>query len=298
MGLLRKLKHKMQFAAANCYALLPVQGVSKPVFILGCGRSGTTIFGTALSKHKSITYLNEPRHLWFAAYPETDIWTARAAKRQGKLALTAEDANQQKSDKLRRLFRFETILANRPLLVEKLPINSFRLSFIEEVFPDARFIHIHRNAMEVARSIATQCDSGLWFASHVYKWNELVRYAQARGETSTLPALCSNYFQMGLLEWRLSTEAIVTFLRNLAGERYFEISYEQLIQDPVSILEQVFAFLQIGYDTNPMEFVRHEIIRPSGKITWPPVSAQETKIAGRLLPFSMDGEGGLTRRAA
>jgi hypothetical protein len=285
-------------AAANGYSLLPVQGVSRPVFILGCGRSGTTIFGTALSKHKSNTYLNEPRHLWFAAYPETDIWTARAAKRQGKLALTAEDANQQKSDKLRRLFRFETILANRPLLVEKLPINSFRLSFIDEIFPDARFIHIHRNAMEVARSIASQCESGLWFASHAYKWNELVRYAQAHGETSTLPALCSNYFQMGLLEWRLSTEAIVKFLRGLSSGRYFEISYEQFIRDPVSILDQVFAFLQIGYDTNAMEFVRHEIRQRGGKITGSPVSAQETKIAGRLLPLSMDGESELTKRVA
>ena len=211
MGLIRKLKHQIRFAAARGYALLPVQGVSKPVFVLGCGRSGTTIFGTALSKHRSITYLNEPRHLWFAAYPETDIWSDRAAKRHGTLTLTADDADQQKSEKLRRLFRFETIVANRPLLVEKLPINSFRLPFIHEIFPDARFIHIHRNALEVARSIASQCDSGLWFASHDYKWNELVRYAQARGETSSLPAICSNYFQMGLLEWRLSTEAAVTF---------------------------------------------------------------------------------------
>src|SRR5215212_6691597 len=83
MGLLRKLKQKIRFAVASGYALLPVQGVSRPVFILGCGRSGTTIFGAALSKHKSITYLNEPRHLWFAAYPETDIWTQRAARRKG-----------------------------------------------------------------------------------------------------------------------------------------------------------------------------------------------------------------------
>jgi hypothetical protein len=298
MGLLRKLKHKIRFAAANGYALLPVRGVSRPVFILGCGRSGTTIFGTALSKHKSITYLNEPRHLWFAAYPETDIWTPRAAKRNGKLALTADDAKQPKSDKLRRLFRFETLVTNRPLLVEKLPINSFRLSLINEIFPDARFIHIHRNAMEVARSIASQCESGLWFASHAYKWNELVRYAQARGETSTLPSMCTNYFRMGLLEWRLSTDAIVNFLRGLPDQRYFEISYEQFIHNPISVLEQVFAFLQIGHDADAIEFVRHEIVPHRGKTAVSVVSDPETKIAGRLLPLSIDGESGLTRRAA
>lgn len=298
MGLLRKLKHKIRFVAASSYALLPVRGVSRPVFVLGCGRSGTTILGTTLSKHRSITYLNEPRHLWFAAYPETDIWSARAATRQGKLALTADDANQRKSAKLRRLFQFETILNNRPLLVEKLPINSFRLPFIHQIFPDARFIHIHRNALEVARSIASQCESGLWFASNTYKWNELVRYAQARGETANLPAICSNYFRMGLLEWRLSTEAIIKFLRDLPEERYFELSYEQFIQAPVSILQQVFSFLQIGHDAGAEDFARHEIGRKRVQMNACAISEQDQRIAGRLLPLSMDGECDLTRRAA
>ena len=35
-----------------------------PVFIIGCGRSGTTILGDTLSKHPKIEYLNERRDLW------------------------------------------------------------------------------------------------------------------------------------------------------------------------------------------------------------------------------------------
>ncbi|WP_417860784.1 hypothetical protein [Winogradskyella sediminis] len=35
----------------------------EPVFLIGCGRSGTTILGTTLGKHQSITYLNERRDL-------------------------------------------------------------------------------------------------------------------------------------------------------------------------------------------------------------------------------------------
>ena len=34
-----------------------------PVFIIGCGRSGTTILGETLSKHSKIKYLNERRDL-------------------------------------------------------------------------------------------------------------------------------------------------------------------------------------------------------------------------------------------
>ena len=45
----------------------------QPVFLIGCGRSGTTILGTTIGKHESITYLNERRDLWHQAYPEFDI---------------------------------------------------------------------------------------------------------------------------------------------------------------------------------------------------------------------------------
>ena len=46
-----------------------------PVFIIGCGRSGTTILGKTLSSHPEIKYLNERRDLWHKSYPEFNIST-------------------------------------------------------------------------------------------------------------------------------------------------------------------------------------------------------------------------------
>ena len=57
------------------YSRLPLPGLDDPVLILGCGRSGTTILGQALAQHSEVTFLDEPRELWFRAYPATDIWT-------------------------------------------------------------------------------------------------------------------------------------------------------------------------------------------------------------------------------
>lgn len=152
------------------YSILPFPGVTRPIFIIGCGRSGTTILGRALSKHKNITYLNEPHHLWFSAYPETDFWTPKAHSRGGKLLLTKADFSHRKSKKLSRLFKFETFIQRGPVLVEKLPINNFRLEFIRCIFPDARFIHIYRNGLEVARSIEKLSNRGEWFGANAYKW--------------------------------------------------------------------------------------------------------------------------------
>jgi hypothetical protein len=278
------------------YSLLPFEGISRPVFIIGCGRSGTSIFGTALSKHRHVTYLNEPRHLWFSAYPETDIWTHNAYSHNGKLILTATDVEDKKSNKLSRLFRFETIKSRKPVLIEKLPINSFRLHFVHQIFPDARFIHIYRNGLEVARSIEKFCERDDWFGENYYKWEKLVEYALGRDNTYNLPALCSTCFDKGLLEWRLSTEAAVDFSRNLPDDAFFELSYDDLVQSPVATISQVLNFIGIDNDLGVLEFAAENLSRKTSTLEQGELSEKDKILGGKLLSLSMDGKKGLVTR--
>jgi hypothetical protein len=270
--------------------------VSRPIFIIGCGRSGTTILGTALSKHADITYLNEPRKLWFSCYPETDIWTDRAFSRRGKLAFTDADVEHRKSRKLRRLFRLETVISRRPVLIEKLPINNFRLNFIHQIFPDARFIHIYRNGLEVARSIENLCERGRWFGARSYKWDRLVDYASSGAETGNLPALCTTYFDKGLLEWRLSTESAVAFLSRLPDSDFIEINYDELVDEPVGTVSRIVGFVGVRNDPDVTAFVSDNVARRSRKLDVGTVCEKTRMIGGALLPLSMDGARGLTRR--
>jgi hypothetical protein len=250
----------------------------------------------ALSKHSEITYLNERRDLWFSAYPETDIWTKQATHRKGRIVLTGSDENSDQSSKLRELFLRETELSQRPILVEKLPINNFRLRFIQAIFPDARFVHIYRNGLEVARSIQEMCNGGKWFAAGQYKWEQLALLAQARDETATLPALCTNYYDQGLLEWRLSTEAAVDCLSTLSEDRYLEFSYADFINDPLSVILAVLSFIGIGGQPAIEEFVKGTIRRNTPSLDGNNLSDKEIKIGGKLLSISMaSGKGvGLT----
>src|ERR1700759_3667355 len=111
-----------------------------PVFIIGCGRAGTTILGNSLSKHKSIRYLNERRDLWHRAYPELDIWSGKY--KHPLLVATEKNVDSSKTKKLRRLFFREQVAANAEVLLEKLPINNFRLRFLNVCFPDAKYIYL------------------------------------------------------------------------------------------------------------------------------------------------------------
>jgi hypothetical protein len=260
-----------------------------PVFILGCGRSGTTILGNALSRHSKITYLNERRDLWFLAYPETDIWTNKAVERNGKLFLTAADAEAGKSVMLRQLFIEKAAKTNRPLLVEKLPINNFRVDFLNEIFPEARFIHIYRNGFEVAKSIEKLSKQGQWYGSNNYKWNQLVQLAQIDKITKNLPGLCVSHYYMGLLEWRMSTECAINFLQRLPAERFVEISYAQLMTNPEATIKEILSFLDIESDMEVLHFARNKIVRRSIKMEISTFSEAEKKIGGYLLPLSISG---------
>jgi hypothetical protein len=293
---LRKIKNSIESIINTVCSILPYQGIRHPVFVIGCGRSGTTILGTALSKHKHITYLNEPRHLWFTAFPETDIWTSKAASRNGKLVLTGADADSAKSEKLRRLFRFETIKSWKPVLVEKLPINNFRLQFIHKIFPAARYIHIYRNGLEVARSIEKKNEDSEWFGENSYKWAELVKHALSKHDTENLPAICSSVFDKGLLEWRLSTEAAVDFLGNLPSGSSFEIHYDAFMENPVGTISQVFDFLGLEQGLEVEEFVSETIVRRTSKLGLNNISEKEQLLGGKLLPLSMNAEQTLTNR--
>eukprot|EP00913_Durusdinium_trenchii_P035603 g33317.t2 len=49
-------------------------------YIVGCGRSGSTILAEILSHYSSVVFLNEPRQLWLPLVP-LDVWSTKATGR-------------------------------------------------------------------------------------------------------------------------------------------------------------------------------------------------------------------------
>ena len=261
--------------------------IKSPVFILGCGRSGTTILGNLLAQHSSVTYLHEPRALWTSAYPETDIWTERAVARHGKLVFTESDVNPRKTRALRKLFALEVRKSRRPILVEKLPINNFRLPFIRGMFPDCRFIHIWRNGLEVARSIEAMSIQGRWFRPDQYRWNMLAEHAQSMPETAHAPALCQSYYEKGLLEWRVSTEAVTSFLGRLPKDNWLEVPYSAFVADRLGTSERLTEFLRLTPEQTLRDFTQQNVRRCSESRDGAELTQLERLIGGPLLEQSV-----------
>lgn len=228
------------------------------LFIIGCGRSGTTILGNTLGLHPKISYLNEPRDIWIQAYPYYDIWSLQAESRQGKLLMNEADYSIESAEILYDLF--EKNRKENTLLVEKLPINSFRLKFLKKHFPQSQFLHIKRNGINVAASIEKYAARTTWFGHNDFKWNLLKSLSN-----DEITSLCSNNFYRGLLEWKLALDSIYSF--DFKTDEYLEISYENLISNPKTILKTIFQFINVSVDSNQINDLAEKILLKENKTT-------------------------------
>lgn len=204
--------------------------VFAPVFIIGCGRSGTTILGNSLSQHIKIKYLNERRDLWHKPYPEFDIWNRK--KRNLKIYADENDFNPYKHRRLHSLFFKEQVLAEARILLEKLPINSFRLDFLERSFPNARYIYLTRNGLEVSKSIEKSIKRGNW----VRNTDLLDRFNIENGENNR-----------GMWEWKLSINNSDRFFRRIDQNRFLHLSYKDFVEFPADSVKQIYDFLALDY---------------------------------------------------
>lgn len=116
--------------------------LEKPIFIIGAARSGTTMLSHhLLAHHPAVAFWSEPAHVWrFGhAYRSSDRLTARDVTPRIRAFIVEQfSAFLRESGKSR--------------FMEKTPSNCFRLPFIFEIFPDAKFVHILRDGRDVAAS--------------------------------------------------------------------------------------------------------------------------------------------------
>lgn len=268
------------------HAYWPGRELTDPVFILGCGRSGKSTLAGLFAAHVDIVYLDEPRRLWFAAFPQADIWTRRARARQGRLVLDETDYDAQRARRLRRLFAWRADRVGANTLIEELAINNFRIELIRRVFPRARFIHVYRSGCDVADLIAKAAENGHWFGAGQFKWHRLVEQARRAEATRHVPALCTDTRDMGLLEWRLSSEAVVRSLSRLPSSQWMEIHSDDILATPADAQRRVLDFLAGRHAETP-----------SGECRATTASAvlaeRDREIGGPLLARSLDAGTGL-----
>jgi len=213
-----------------------------PFFIVGCGRSGTTLLRLVLSGHSRIEI---PPETWFLLplverLPLTDELTPAQVEeaielitgdyRWPDMQIAAADFARQARGLAEP--RITTLMGliygdhlrreGKPRFGDKTPPYIGILPQIAILYPDARFIHVIRDGRDVAASfIDVHFHGGVW--DREFEWRRAVSLG---------------------LEYRASALA----------ERILEVRYEEMVQDLEATTRRVCAFLGEAFEPGMLAF--------------------------------------------
>lgn len=248
--------------------------VKKPVFIIGTGRSGTTLLGILLSMHKDVGYLNEPKALWHAVHPGEDI-IGSYSDGEANYRLGTLDADPQRNEAAHKLFGAYLRIIGARRVVDKYPELVFRVPFVHAIFPDAKFILLTRNGHDTAASIMKWSKrkgeyrssvSYDWWGKGRRKWKLLVEQV-AIGDPDLGPIAESlrsmtDHLAMAMVEWIVSMREGLAMIKRFPKDILL-LRYEDLTANPGGKLKELLQFCELPGDNIFMQYAFYKI-RSSG----------------------------------
>lgn len=239
--------------------------IERPLFIIGTGRSGTTILGALLSLHPDVAMINEAKALWHAVFPYEDV-NGNYSNGPARFRLDAHDASVTVQRHAHRLFGAYLRATFARRLVDKEPELVFRIPFVRALFPDARFIFIVRNGWNTAYSIqqwsqreAVRAEDTLqdWWGDNRRKWRLLVEelvlpdpyFAPIHDVVMNL----DDQLDMAIVEWTVTMREGLRQI-DTAGRSICLVRYEELTQRPEAVLHTVLDFAGLPHDETLMQY--------------------------------------------
>ena len=217
-------------------------------FIVGVGRSGTTMLRLMLDAHPELTIPPETHFvpdlidsIQSGAKPEKAVEVMTAVRQWGDLHIDPDEVLERwrglddfgPGPALRSFYGIYTERQGKPRWGDKTPIYVKNMLRIESVLPEARFIHVIRDGRDVALSRwkRTLGDKEPAPASQVAEgWERRIRRAQRQGAKL---------------------------------DHYLELRYEDLVTDTEPNLRRIAEFLELEWDPAMLTYYEHAADRMS-----------------------------------
>lgn len=194
-----------------------------PIFIVGMPRSGTTLVEQIISSHPSVYGAGELHYL-----PMVLMDVAKREKisiPDMMKSLTAEMINHIGTEYLANIKKLNS---EAPHITDKMPSNYIHVGLIHLVFPNAKIIHLQRNPLDVCLSAFSR----LFHRGqhHSYNLVEQGRHYRDYGRV--------------MQHWR----------NVLPPDAFFDIRYEDLIDDTDKYARQLISYCGLAWDDNCLAF--------------------------------------------
>lgn len=200
----------------------------RPVFVVGSPRSGTTLMRGVMDAHPNI--MCPPCETFLFAYSawifKGSVWDNHYAR----LPIGREGVTEWFRNAVVDLFRRLEPVSGKSRFCEKTPGHVLYMDLIDEVFPDAQFIHMIRNGEDVVRSLQN------------VPWAPAGLRGAVRNSRT----------------WVRSVRAGKNSGARIGPARYMELRYEDLVRQPRESLVRVCDFLEEPFSEQMLEFHKPE----------------------------------------
>jgi hypothetical protein len=224
--------------------------IERPVVILSAPRAGSTLLFETLAQARDLYTIGGESHALIESIDRLRPGGGSVESNR----LTAADATPDLVDELRRRFAGElrdrsgrAPAGGEPVrLLEKTPKNALRVPFLLEIFPDARFVFLHRDPRANLSSIIEAWRSGGWVTyRQLPEWD---------GEWSLLlppgyPALRGRPVEeIAAFQWIEANRTILDDLGSVPQDRWTTVRYEDFIADPRQETRRLLEFAGLVAD--------------------------------------------------
>lgn len=254
--------------------------LERPIFIIGCGRSGTTLLLNLLARHPDLAWFSnyanknpeKPQSMALSRILSMPVLGPKIADRfpglyhspesiniykfcgihelhlKKQAPLTEDDVTVETSYCFRNMVAQCLRYSGKNMFINKNVSNSMRVRFLNTIFQKPIFIHIIRDGRAVVNSLIHVNwwpDVHLWWAGFTPKdW-------QSEGKAPV--ELCAQH-------WRNNVSAVLEAVPHLGTDQYIEVYYEHLCEDPVAEIKRLVKFCGLRWTNSFEEYLRNKKI--------------------------------------
>jgi hypothetical protein len=234
-----------------------------PVFIVAAPRSGSTMLFEALKSNKEVWSIGDEAHREIESIAELhpsnrgfDSNALGASDCSDSVKQSLIDALMYRLQNSRSAAFSEMPPEFQPSAIrflEKTPKNALRIKFFKQMFPDAKFIYLHRQAKP---NIASIMDA--WLSEKFITYKDLPEW-QAANWSLLLPEGWREYRgkpleQIAAFQWSACNRKIITDLTTFPEEDYMTLSYESLLANTGHEMERVCKFMRVPFGPKMRSF--------------------------------------------
>jgi len=219
---------------------------TRPVFVVGCSRAGTTLVYKTLSESRELGTLQRETHdFWAELHPlQEKNWESHA--------LAAADASEHDRACVTRYYYAWT---GSTRFVDKNNQNGLCVPYLYRLFPDACFIYVKRSPGDNINSLiegwgrpdefagwSDALPSRVAIEDGRYKrWCFFLADGWREYTTASIEEVCE-------FQYTSMNQAILAARDLVPGQQWTEVFYEDLVRDPVGSFREIFRYCDLGFD--------------------------------------------------